>query len=316
MTSPNKHQQRIAHTHTFRPIQATRHPNPRTWLRTIGHSTIALLLVLTIAAVTGCGLTSDRLPGRVSALELVPADTGGVFRMNLPALVNNPDLRENAQEFTVDSLINLDLESEEASIGNIEVDLIEAEEMFFLISDTDTGLLRGDLQFDDLREDLEKANYEKTTYRGYEAWASSQSNFALLEDDGYLIYSSIMSNVEGVLKILHRGEGSLAAEEDAELERILKKMGDAPMAMAMAGDHCPDRRCRGFGVAFTGVDSQAEYLIANIVVLYSSDRAAERAADDYDNIASFLQGTFGLDVADTKSDGDFVVGEATYDISR
>ena len=316
MTSPNDHLHRTALTHTSTAIQPSRQPNSPNRLPIIGRSSIVLLLLLIIGAATGCGLSGDRLPGPGSALELVPVDTEGVFRLDLPAIADNPDLQENAHEFTVGSLVNLDLEGEEASFGTIEVDLTQAEEILHLISDTDIGLLRGDLQFDDLREDLEDANYEETTYRGYEAWASPHLNFALLEDDGFLVYSSTMSAVEGVLKDLYRGEGSLAAEEDAELERILGKMGDAPAVMAMAGDHCPDRRCQGFGVAFTGTDSQAENLTADIVVLYSSDRAAEQAADDYDNIASFLEMIFGLDVADTKSDGDFVVGEATYDISR
>ena len=315
MTSPNAYQQRNALMPNSTPNQLPRQPKPKNRLPIISPISVALFLLVMIAPATGCGLVGDSLPGPSSALELVPADTDGVFRLDLPAIANNPDLQENSHEFTVDWLVNLDLEAEEAWIGNIEVDLAPAEEMFYLISDTDMVLLRGDLQFEDLREDLEDANYEETTYRGYEIWASPQWNFALLEDDGYLVYSSTVSAVEGVLKDLYRGDGSLADEEDAELERILSKMGDAPAVMALAGDHCPDRRCQGFGVAFTGTDSLAENLIADFVVLYSSDQAAERAAADYDNIASFLEMIFGLDVADTKSDGDFVVGEATYSIS-
>ena len=152
-----------------------------------------------------------------------------MFRINLPAIADNPDLQENAHEFSGDWLISLDLEAEEALIGNIEVDLAPVEEVFYLIADTDIVLLRGDLQFEHLREDLEDANYEETLYRGYQVWASPQWNLALLEDDGYLIYSSSMSAVEAVLKNLYQGDGSLAAEEDAELERILTKMGDAPV---------------------------------------------------------------------------------------
>ena len=316
MTDPKDHQQRTAVLPTSTPIQPSRHPNPKNWLPVIGSGSIALLLLVIVAATTGCGLTGDKLPSPDSALDLVPSDTDGVFRLDLPAIAENPDLQENSHEFTVDWLINLDLEAEEALIGSIEVDLTQAEGIFYLISDTDIGLLKGDLQFDDLREDLEDANYEETAYRGYEVWTSARWNYALLEDDGYLVYSSTLSAVEGVLKDLYRGQGSLAAEEDAELERILNKLGDAPAVMALTGDHCPDRRCQGFGVAFTGTDTQAEKMTADIVVLYSSDRAAERAAADYDNIASFLEMTFGLDVADTTSEGDFVVGEATYDISR
>ena len=315
MSTPDVNQQRTAPASTSTPNRSLQQPNARNRLTTIGRGSVALLMTVIIVAATGCGLTGDSLQGPNSALDLVPANADGVFRLDLPAIADNPDLQENAHEFSVDWLINLDLEAEEASIGNIEVDLAPVEEVFYLIADTDIVLLRGDLQFEDLREDLEDANYEETTYRGYEAWASPNWNFALLEDDGYLIYSSAMSAVEDVLGNLYRGDGSLAAEEDAELERILNKIGDAPAVMTMAGEHCPDNRCEGLGVAFTGTDSQAEKLTADFVVLYSSERAAEQAADDYDNIAYFLGLLFGLDVADTTSDSDFVVGEATYDIT-
>ena len=315
MSTPDVNQQRTAPAPTSKPIRSLQQPNARNRLTTIARGSVALLMIIIVAAATGCGLNDDSLPGPSSALDLVPADADGVFRLDLPAIADNPDLQENAHEFSVDWLINLDLEAEEASIGNIEVDLTPVEEIFYLIADTDMVLLRGDLQFENLREDLEDANYEETTYRGYEAWTSPNWNFALLEDDGYLIYSSDMAAVEGVLGNLYRGDGSLAAEEDAELERILNKIGNAPAVMTMAGEHCPDNRCDGLGVAFTGTDSQAEKLTADFVVLYSSERAAEQAADDYDNIAYFLGLLFGLDVADTTSDSDFVVGEATYDIT-
>ena len=269
-------------------------------------------MLVIIAALAGCGLLGDSLPGPNSALDLVPENADAVFRINLPAIADNPDLQENAHEFSGGWLISLDLEAEQALIGNIEVDLAPVEEVFYLIADTDIVLLRGDLQFEHLREDLEDANYDETLYRGYEVWASPQWNLALLEDDGYLIYSCNMSAVEAVLKNLYQGDGSLAAEEDAELERILTKMGDAPVVMAMAGEHCPDNRCQGLGVAFTGTDSLAEKVTADFVVLYSSERAAEQAGNDYDTIANFLELIFGLDVADTTSDGDFVVGKATY----
>ena len=52
----------------------------------------------------------------------------------------------------------------------MDVDLAMVEEVFFLLEDSEIVLLRGDLQFEDLREDLEDANYEEEPYRGYEAW--------------------------------------------------------------------------------------------------------------------------------------------------
>ena len=312
ITTPNRNQKPTPPTSTSTPNQSPQQHNPSNRFMSIGRAGLALIMLVIIGAVTGCG---ESLPSPNSALDLVPEDADAVFRLDLPAIAEDPDLLENAHEISGDWLIYVDWEAEEATIGNLEVDLALVEEVFYLIDDTDIILLRGDLQFEDLREDLEDANYEETPYRGYEAWASPQWNFALLEDDGYLIYSPSMSAVEGILKNLYRGDGSLAADEDAELKRILNKMGDAPAVMAMAGEHCPDNRCQGLGVAFTGTDSQGEKLTADFVVLYSSERAAEQAADDYDTIADFLLFILGLDVDDTTSEGEFVVGEATYGIT-
>ena len=315
MTTPDGNQGRISTTPTSTPNKYSHQPDPKKRLPTMGRGGFALLALFIVAAATACGLTGESLPGPDTALDLVPEDAAAVFRMDLGAIADNPDLQENALELSGNWLINMDLEAEEATIGNIDIDLAQVEEVFFLLEDSEVVLLKGDLQFEDLREDLEDANYEEEPYRGYEAWASPQWNFALLEDDGYLIYSSSISAVEGILRNLYRGSGSLAAEEDTELERILNKLGDAPAVMAMAADRCSDKRCQGLGIAFTGTDADAEQFTAEFAVLYSSERAAEQAADDYDTIADFLELLFGLDVDDTTSDGEFVVGEGTYPIT-
>ena len=300
---------------TIWPLNPLQSPTATNRFMSIGRTGLAAIMVVIIIAVTGCGLTGDDLPGPGSPLDLVPEEVDGVFRLDPPAIADDPDMLDNAHEITGDWLIYVDWDAQEATIGNLEVDLADVKEVLYLIDDTDIILLRGALQFEDLREDLEDANYEETPYRGYETWASPQWNFALLEDDGYLVYSTTMSAVEGVLKDLYRGEGSLGADEDADLQRILDKMDDAPAVIAMTGDNCPDRRCQGLGVAFTGTDSRAENFTVNFAVLYSSERAAENAADDYDTIADFLQFFLGLDVDNTTSDGDFVVGEATSAIT-
>ena len=152
--------------------QSPHQPNSRKKLLVIGGAGGAALLLVVVAAVIGFRFLGGGLPGPNSPLDLVPQDADAVFRMDLPAIADNPDFLENAHEFTGDWLIDMDLEAEEASIGNIEVDLAPVEEIYYLIADYEIILLRGDLQFEDLREDLEDANYEEEPYRGYEAWAS------------------------------------------------------------------------------------------------------------------------------------------------
>ena len=52
-----------------------------------------------------------------------------------------------------------------------------------------------------------------------------------------------------------------------------------------------------------------------MAVLFSSERAAESAADDYDDVADFMErnlsiGSSSLDIDDLKNEGAFVVGQA------
>ena len=172
-------------------------------------------------------------------------------------------------------------------------------------------LLKGTFQFDDLRDDLEEQGHEEDSYREYEVWYG-QRNYALFEDDGYVIVSRNKDATEEVLKTLYRGSGSLAdAENDNELKRILDKLGNAPVVLAVVGDSCTVKRCQGYGMAAISYDIGEEELSSELVVLFSSERAAEDAADDYDDVADFIEQTMDLDVADTTSDGEFVLGTGT-----
>ena len=59
-----------------------------------------------------------------------------------------------------------------------------------------------------------------------------------------------------------------------------------------------------------------EEISTEIAVLFSSEAAAEDAADDYDGVADFMKAHFGQGVEDTESDGEFVTGTATEKIEN
>ena len=73
----------------------------------------------------------------------------------------------------------------------------------------------------------------------------------------------------------------------------------------------------GYGVAFGSYDAVAEEIPVNFVLLFSSDQAGERAADEYDEVATFVEEDIrfeggAIDIAGIASDGEFVVGSGKY----
>ena len=280
------------------------------WL-IIGGAGGGVVLLVIIVAVVFTQFAGGGPPMPNSMLHLVPEDADGLRSMDIPATMGDTDFHEYGfPGGTLAAYVSLDWE-EGMSVGDTEIDLEQIDEYLTVVGDSEVNLLKGQFQFDDIREDLDDAGYEEDIYRGYEVWTGRQ-NYALLEATGYIIFSPNQDAVEDVLKTLYRGDGSLADAEDNELKRILDKAGDGLAVVAsVAEDECPVKRCQGFGAAFTEVDLDAEAVVTKVVVLFSSERAAEDAADDYDDVADFLDGRLNIDIADTKSDGEFVTGQGT-----
>ena len=83
---------------------------------------------------------------------------------------------------------------------------------------------------------------------------------------------------------------------------------------------CRIRRCQGYGFALTGYDVAEEEVNAQFVALFSSERSAETAAAEYDELVDFAvgvqrNGIFNfvgdVDVEDAESEAEFVTGTAT-----
>ena len=232
-----------------------------------------------------------------SLLEMVPEESVSVSIADLRSIREDVDLEEV-----------LDISS---PVEEIDIEEIDEYVRVRLETGEVVYLLEGISQFDDLRDDLDENGYQEDSYREYEVWIGPWS-YALFEEEGRIVVSNRRDGTQEVLKTLYRGSGSLAKAEGTDLKRILDKLGDAPFVMAVAGDDlCSAKRCQGYGSTPTRYDISREKLHVDFVVLFSSERAAEAAEDDYDEVADFIERQVNLDVADTKSEGEFVVGTAT-----
>ena len=279
---------------------------PTKWLL-IGGGGGGVLAVVIVVVLLFLFVFGGGNPQPVSALDLVPGDAEVVTRVDVAGILDNDLL---ADDFSHE----IDLEWVEDVLGIDPEDL--SEMVIAAWSGGEVAIMAGSFDLDYLREELEDSDGEENSYRGYEVWESPNGTaIALLE--GYLVTSEATRPVEVVLKNLYNEAGSLEkADEDNELKQILDKVGAGYVAFATTGDDiCRVERCEGYGWTMTEVDESDEEATVEIALLFRNERGAERAADDYDEVADFLEQQ-GFDIEDTEADGEFVIGQAIQDLEE
>ena len=149
--------------------------------------------------------------------------------------------------------------------------------------------MAGNFDLDYIREEWEDEDGEENSYRGYEVWEYPDGSASALLD-GYIVASDATRPVESVLKNLYNGAGLLErADDDNEMKQLLDRVGSGFVVFATAGEACWVERCEGYAWALTEVDESDEEGTIEIALLFRNERGAERAADDYDQVADFLE---------------------------
>lgn len=279
---------------------------PTKWLLIGGGGAgAALLAVIAVVTLFLTGVIGGGNPRPDSVLDLVPEDSTRVGRMNLQRIFAHDWFG--------------DLFASEAAIANI-LDINSDDLSDMVIAEWRGGevtVAKGNFDLDYIRDGLEDNDFEENTYRGYEVWENSSGNtFALLDE--YLVTSDESVSVKNVLKNLYNGSGSLKrADSDNEMKQILDKLGSGYIVEGNIGATCRVERCEGYGHVMTkvDVDEATPEITMEIALLFRNERAAERAAADYDEVADFLEEEDAIDIEDTEAQGRFVVGVATVDFA-
>ena len=273
------------------------------WLIIGGGAGGILLIIIVVVVIALSGAIGGGNPQPTSILDLVPDEAHIVKLTDLQQVLASDLMQDLFREDVVWEFTD--------EIGIDPDDLSETA-----VAHWDGGTVsvyRANFDPDYIREELEDQDAEENSYRGYAVWESTDgSAIALLES--YLVTSASVKSVETVLKNLYNSSGSLArADADNEMKQILDKVGSGFLVDGATGDMCWVERCEGYGWAITEVDESDEEARVEIAILFRNERAAERAADDYDEVADFLEQQ-GLDIEDTEADGSFVVGVAIQDL--
>ena len=198
---------------------------------------------------------------------------------------------------------------------------IDEDDLFIHASALDHNLdetleiLRGDFDFDVIREELEDGrDCEDDDYRGFEMWECAGQPYpavALFEKDKYVVLAAQrQSDLADMLTYKSREPEKLADVDDTDVKRLLDQT-EGWMEFAFLGDFCPINRCEGFAIALGNSGDSAD-MPASYALLFNSERAATAAEGDI-AIDDLLEEWFSfialdLRIGEVKAEGEFIVG--------
>ena len=231
--------------------------------------TAAILCVLPSATVlTGCGgPSSDTDP-----LDMLLDDTVIVFAYDIEA-VSAGEAGDAIEEKIADYW--------DSPLGAMGILVSEAESLTVgrRMHDGYT-MVKGEFDFEFIRDDLDDNGYYSGDYRGYEVWTGGglrdASTVALIEEDG-LVLAGSDDAVQDILRNLAR---DLSARDGA-MRETLRTMDTAGKGWVVLGlSECGDdlRGCEAVGFSIT--PAKRYELRVTEVVLFHDERTAESQMDE------------------------------------
>ena len=281
-------------------------------LAMVGAAVLALVAVA-IAAFVVASRTGDSV-GSEPLLQFVPADSSAVNIQQASEILDGAAPEGFRERF----------ETAWRYFDGIGFSVYEVETLVEA-SDSQNGhrtlVVDGSLEFEAIRDELSGSwGYEDSEYRGFEVWEGRTWEWpvvALFESQGVLLMANHRDSAREVFRILHDGEGSLADTKDSRMRKFLEEMEDGWLVHPVFGDCEAVDRCQALAYALKRRDDDSAGVVA--VMLFNSERAAERAADDYDAVYDFLNsrnvygGALEADVIESRGSVVLAEGVAWFD---
>ena len=275
----------------------------------IGTAGVAALLVAIVGVAGALYFLSDDGPPSADSLPgLVPEDVEYLAVWKVDEILESNILEGFAETDPERWLRNLS----PPFGGELQLEPTEIDQYVqTVVANAQVEMVSGRFEFEDIRDELGDQGYEDSTYRGYEVWTGWRT-YALLEKEGFIITGETEDATEDILNSLYRGEGSLAESRDGDMVLILGELKKGPVVVATTSEAiCLIKRCQGMGIAVTGYNIEDEEATGEFRMLFSSERAAEAAADEYDEISDFFENWINFEIYDAEVDGEFVHGTGT-----
>lgn len=191
----------------------------------------------------------------------------------------------------------------------------DAVEQVALIRTENTtyAVIKGDFDFEDMKEALEDEDYDDGTYREREIWEEDGLSVALFEGSG--IYVAGESGiVKKILRAIDQGEGFMETSDELRqaLDRVERNALAVRASTNCSRSYASDANgCRAIAIAVIGGDEDTT-MYTNVAV-FSSERRAETALDDIgESIENAIDdGDVDMDLDEIQRNGEIVTFKTT-----
>ena len=269
-----------------------------------GGGGVLLIAAVAVIVVVVLIMRGGSLPG--GPLGLVPDDASWVQVVDVERILAGDAPDDSADDFE---------DEWEDRLDDIGVSLDDLDTLVQAQGDDGTVLVfGGDLDFEQIRDELDDARYDDDDYRGYEVWDDGDlwvEAAALLDGRGEVVVGSTDA-VEGVLKALSRGSGTLLQDDDNDLRRALERAGQGWVVFGLEG--CQGAGVRGCEAVGAAVSEGSEsYLVeTTFAYLFRNERTAESELEDLED---YLDDELSrdVDIEEVKTDGEFVIVTVSVD---
>ena len=174
--------------------------------------------------------------------------------------------------------------------------------------DEEWHIVRGQIDFDAVRDDLASSGHEDDTYRGYELWEGGSRAAALFEPDGMAVFGA-SETIRDILQAVSRESGLLSTATDSSLKRLLEKVGRGYVVVASVGcgAYLDIGGCLAYGRRLSAAEGAGTQ--AYEALQFTS---AGRAQAEVEDIEDQVDVTWGA--VEVQVDGEFVTVEASVDL--
>ena len=284
----------------------------RTWVYAGagGLAAVTILVIILVIVLTGGGSAVPKDP-----IGFVLDDSSRVWQYDIQSIFNG-EVPRGLEAFFEDGY--------ERVLDEVSISVDEVETLVYVANADRQGsvlILKGGLDFEDIRDELHDLDYDEDEYRGYEFWEGGNNSYfsevALLGKQEYALlgFRDDRNAVQDILKALDRDQGLLIREPDSGIIKSMDKAGEG--WLVMGANHCVGdgiRGCEAGSVAYTEGDRDSA--TATVVMLFRNESSADRGSDDIEDFIDdhglpYWSVPTDWDVEEVELDGEFVLVEVT-----
>ena len=276
-------------------------------------------LVVSVIAVTlaiaACGQgdqvrdTTDSTDAEVDvprrAVGLLPTGASEFSVVDVEQVLDGeapPDYRDQLEDQWSDALLDIGVKFEDVStmvVGTVDGD--------------DLIILKGDFDFEYVRDALSDSDFQESDYRDFELWEDDRTGTAaLIEGDEYVLFGDAEgAPVRDVLRGLSRGSRLLGYEDDSETNELLDRVGSGWYVRVGGEDDCGGvvpRYCEA--VAWSADSGRGSEVDVTWAFLFRDERSADSAVGIIEEVLYYVRDVVLVDI---EADDRYVVATGVMD---